>query len=219
LTPIYLVLAACIGYVFCQLCYLQRYKTARKSGWYSYLHVTSFGLGFLGVGITISRLGVAATCELVAGCAIDVDNEIIALVSDGFFGVATATAVCSFVNARIDRAESLSRAWKDDLSRMLHKAIDEYEVITVHLESGKIFEGYVLDTFEPSEENSYLTLLPTLVGHENPEDQEFVVEEFVNEEFLSDSYAEDDRARGDDEEIQAVQVTIPKAKIMFCRRG
>ena len=53
--PLYIVVAACLGYAFCQRCHVLRYAIARKSGWYAYLHVTSFGGLVLLCGALLQR--------------------------------------------------------------------------------------------------------------------------------------------------------------------
>lgn len=220
MAPVYLVLAACIGYVFCQCCHLQRYRIARKSGWYSYLHVTSFGLAFVAAGIVLGTTVIGFLCAIEPVCGIDFSADGSRLISDGLSAAVAATVSCVVINATVDRAEALSRAWKDDLSRLLQLAISRDDVITLYLESGKIIEGYVLDTFEPSEENSHVTVLPTMIGHQNPDTFELEIEELVNEPWLRNVYEETTETAEDSSDvIEPVEVTIPRASIVLCRRG
>lgn len=72
-------------------------------------------------------------------------------------------------------------------------------------------------SFEPSEETSFVTLLPTLIGYEDVKDCRFLPGEAINVALIERAWREETIL---DEDVDAaVRVTIPRERIAFCRSG
>jgi len=213
--PLYIVVAACLGYAFCQRCHVLRYAIARKSGWYAYLHVTSFGGLVLLCGALLQRGALALIDHLDPVAVARVDAPTLMFIRDAVTSALLATLACLATNARIDRSAALDRAWKDDLNQMLYEAIERDAMVTVHLDTGKVFAGFVLDTFEPSEESSYITLLPVWVGHEHERTMLAHKDADLNADALN-AYVHGDAPL---DRATLTAVTIPRERIAFCQNG
>lgn len=171
---VYLVIAACIGYAFTANTYLFRYALARKSGWYSYLYVTSFGIALTFLGIAINR----SIVDLPPG---PFDR----LWSDTLCTMGVALLGTLATNFLVDDAAAIERVWKDDLDRLLYQALKIDWAVQVTTESNAIYVGYVIDTIEPGTPRAFLTLLPLKSGYRDPH----TLEERLTRDFRNVSEA------------------------------
>jgi hypothetical protein len=63
----------------------------------------------------------------------------------------------------------------DFLEIFLEKALRQSKQVTLTLKNGKVYIGFVSKMFDPSYERKYVTLLPTLSGYRNPQDQTLTI--------------------------------------------
>lgn len=203
----YVIAAACIGYVFCLNCYKFQYSLARKSGYYSYLYCTSFGIVFLALGVWIDWDWFRA--DWLSAISINVNVFANPLFADIFSGISVALIALIVFNTLIDKTQSIQMAWKDDLSVVLWKAIELELPVQITLDTRKVYIGQVFDTIEPDEDSSFLSIVPLLSGHRLEDTLELKITHKYHKVIQ-------DLKNKEESKIAAYQLVIPKARIVTC---
>jgi len=167
-----LVIILSAGYLFCVRCYLTRYLVARQVGYKLYLSSGAVGVIFLFVAhfayylqnqlwwITgLDYLFVIENAELPYFLSI--------------LAFALAILVCEVYNSRsYAKATNLWKAWhKDDLESICAYAQEGFKLISVTLDTRKVYVGYVFDSLEPDNSQSHLTVIPIYSGYRKEDNQ------------------------------------------------
>jgi hypothetical protein len=72
------------------------------------------------------------------------------------------------MNWVFDRKKELRRTiagWNDYLELLLTQALDETRQVSITLKNGKVYVGFVVQTFDPAYDRKYLVVLPTMSGY------------------------------------------------------
>lgn len=207
---LHVIIVAAIGYRFVHSTYRFKYKAARKTGQHFYLMSVAWGIVFtslaaaLGYGLTSLGLQ-TGHLSLVW----EPSNQ--ALYVHAYLGGLALSWLVSYAyNLKYDKVSSLQvEAYKSDLDQVVFRASAQQKPLQVTLDTRKVYIGMVLDSFEPSQENSYLTLIPIYSGHRTEADLEMTLtNQYPYVKKMIDNKDSDD--------LQDLGIVIPKDKIVTC---
>lgn len=199
-----ILVAACAGYIFVTSFYPLKYKFARKSGHHLYLSVLVIGIPF-------------TFASMLLGSILFKEGPTVFI----FFicsAIASPYTLACLLNAFANRKQqamwdTLSR---DDLGWVLAHAIVEYKPIQVTLDTSKCYVGFVMDTLEPKDDNSYLSVLPIYSGYRD-EKQQLILPNYYAEVANAITTSQDkSMADNHSELLHDYKIVIPKSRIVTC---
>lgn len=202
-----IVTSAAIGYWFITNTYRYKYKAARKVGQHLYLMSVACGLIFTLLAYFIGEATLFFKDDwkhLSVGWDGNESSQYIHLFGCAFI---ISCLVSYAYNRKYGKAKSMrDEAEKNDLDAVVYRASSQSKPLQVTLQSRKVYIGMVLDSFEPSDENSYLTLIPLYSGYRTEADLEMT---------LTNKYPINPRTLNRDF-IEDLGVVIPKESIVTC---
>lgn len=184
------VAIATSGYILASRCVLNRYQIARQNGHRLYLSSMTFGVYALLPALAVTELAslffninkTYVSAALTLGIALTFTeiynrnpsfSSILRLLKASYSQPIAKTfaeleAVFSEDTAR--RSKALWSAWqKNDLELICAYALSEFKPIAITLDTQKVYVGMVSDTIEPSDTESYLSILPLYSGYREKE--------------------------------------------------
>ncbi|WP_143537640.1 hypothetical protein [Rubrivirga marina] len=89
----------------------------------------------------------------------------------GLLSLALGLAAPEILNPRMDAEERHREVVKSDGDRLevlLDRAIDNKWQVSITMDSGKVYIGYVSAPVDPAQERRYITLIPSVSGYRDP---------------------------------------------------
>lgn len=199
MTP-FVLFTACIGYFYCNRVSLLRYQVARKQNWHIFFYSFFYGAVFQLIAYGISSF----VCENLFCIS---TNELNYLIFLCIFAFCLSGITSLVVNYIIDTRRSLKSLSGDDLSKLLLHSIENYEYpqpVQFTLDNRKSYVGFVLDSIEPKDDDSFITILPLFSGHRDKDSLHLKLDYDYSSFF------------DDNESIEKLPIVIPKQRIMNC---
>lgn len=100
---------------------------------------------------------------------------------------------------------------KNDFDFICFKAMADEKPIAISHESGKVYVGYVIDTMDPADENSHLTILPIYSGYRETETLRFKLK--TKYQYVIDLITSPREESEKAEEIDDYCMAFPRSKI------
>lgn len=184
------VAIATAGYILASKCLLNRYRVARQSGHRLYLSSLKYGVYALFPALLITWILSLATSILntpITTAALTILSSIIFTeyynrkpgpsqwkelkeLIKNIRNHSPAENYEKFFNIfeinKERKTVALWEAWQEnDVELICAYAVGEFKPIAVTLDSKKVYVGMVSDTIEPSDQESYLSILPLYSGY------------------------------------------------------
>ncbi len=218
LAALLIISAACAGYLFCDKCVRYKYIFPREDGQRFYIRTVTYGFPIVLFALLINEVLFWFPAHEYTPALITLSKEEGALYA-GVFAPLYGWLGASIYNLAIGesgRFEHFQKAlMADDFDSILWRSMSTFQPMAVSLENRKVYVGLVADGFEPSTSpNSYLTIVPLLSGHRNPDTLQMeitAVYEPVLELLENLPYGEEDYQP---EELEAYYIAIPRTKIV-----
>ncbi len=123
-------------------------------------------------------------------------------------GTLLAYIALKLTNYFYDKVRAIENAWKDDLSVLLHRAIEIDKPIQVTVDTRKVYVGQIFETIEPDEDSAYLTIIPLFSGHRTEDKLELAITHKYNKVFQM--------FKDRDPMVEHYRLVIPKSRIVTC---
>ena len=199
MTP-FVLFTSCIGYFFCNRVWLLKYKVVRKENWHIFFYSFFFGAFFQLVAYSISNIICRSWFCITT-------SELNYLIFLSVFALCLSYITSLIVNHVIGIRRSLEFSFGDDLSELLLNSIQKYKYpqpVQFTLDNRKSYVGFVLDSLEPKDDGSFITILPLFSGHRD-KDTLCLSLDYDYSTFFND-----------DDSIEKLPIVIPKHRIMNC---
>ena len=198
---------AAIGYFFIICTYKFKYQAARKTGQHLYLSSIAWGLLFL-ICASAILYGLQFADKVAhfkngwsnAGLTTEIH----------FWTLAGLLALFSAVITNLFQSKhKCLQNEANELDKVVYKASIERKPIQVTTDTRKVYIGMVADTFEPSDENSYLAILPIYSGYRT---EGFLEMKLTNKY----PYTAQELDQLKQETFMDLSITIPRSRIVTC---
>lgn len=150
---------AASGFIIATQCYKFKFEVARQSGHRLYLTVITYGfLPAIPASVLLLFFIPPESSAYPLWLAL-----IILIISIAF-------TIWHNKHTPDAKQTALLKAWKqDDLESVCSAALLHFRPVAVSLENRKVYIGYVADTLEPSEDASYISIIPIRSGYRDKE--------------------------------------------------
>ncbi|MBE02073.1 hypothetical protein [uncultured Marinobacter sp.] len=191
------VATAAAGYILATECFKFRYKTSRQSGHRLYLSTLTLGIYALFSALVFTWATIPddppisknITAAFLTVFFAKIFSELYnrkprpsqiasALSKIRLAGIKnTITRIKNEFNVdEVTKFNALWQAWQDDdIELICAYAAEEMKPISVTLDTNKVYVGMVADTLEPSDTNSYLSILPIYSGYRNKDNMSYIL--------------------------------------------
>lgn len=219
--PLFIVMGASSGYLFCNHCLLTRYGLARDEGQRFYIKVISWGCPFLFICIFTNFILFSIPSWLNIDPLLLVSEDYSVLytaLSAPFLAYIAARAINYFLSDHRESDLFIQAMTMDDFDAVLLQSMTFGDPVAISMESRKIYVGYVYTTLEPGEKNSHLTILPLLSGYRDRETLEFKIlaryELVISALRQVDSSGSDDVIKELESKLSRYTLSVPRTKIV-----
>ena len=220
--PLFIVMLASAGYLFCNHCIRTSYGLAREDGQRFYIKTIAWGVPF------------SIVCVLAYWVLFSIPNWLnvdpIFFVPQDIALVLTCLAIPVFsylaahlynlLSTKLHKDQLFEQAMlANDFDAILLQAMNWNEPIAISMESRKIYVGLIYTTVTPGDgKNNYITILPLLSGHRAIKDLKFNIAARYDVviDLLRDASSKEDKEEllrlADN--IQNYTMALPKSKIV-----
>lgn len=171
-----LIFTAIAGFIFCEYCYPYKILLPRLNGQAFYIRALTFGIPFLVTSFLVSKFAFYLPTKFPATHLFTVaDDE--NLFSIGIFAIVLGYITSKVVNYLFnhERFKDKRKQWikdamgKNDFDSIIYQSANKVSLITITLDSRKVYVGITFDGLDPKPNNSHLTLLPIFSGYRDSE--------------------------------------------------
>lgn len=188
---------AASGFIIATYCYKFKFEIARQSGHRLYLTVVTYGF--------LPAIPAAVFLLLFIPAEASAYPLVLGLVT-----IILSIGLTVGYNKKAPDAKqtALLKAWKqDDLESVCSAALLNFRPVAVSLENRKVYIGYVADTLEPSEDASYISIIPIRSGYRDKETMQLK----LTHKYQSIINA---LSKGDTDMDERYLIVIPRNRIM-----
>lgn len=165
------------GYLFSQNCCLTRFRVVRLEGYHLYFRCALSGSIFFLLAMALFWVMVAYLPESILSVGHDVKRSFDRVFSTSGSAVFGATVISllsiliayvllHIVNRIVPKEYAAFLAIQyDDLELLIYRAVTQLKAVSITVENGKVYVGWILFGFEANDERKFIRMLPIMSGY------------------------------------------------------